>query len=67
METYRRRERLLVRYADDPRLWHWRAVLAVGRTGGGACVYTVVTPDREVQNSVLGAPTITKVVRWPWS
>ncbi len=63
---YKPRARLLVRFADDPRLLHERRVLSSGfAKKDGSLRYTVVTPDRDVQDSRLGMPKISEVIEWP--
>ncbi len=60
------RARLLVRFADDPRLLHERRVMSAGLTKkDGIWRYTVVTPDRDLQDSRLGLPKISEVIEWP--
>ncbi len=48
------RPKLLVRFADDPRLLHEMSVLSVGLLReGGELRYTVLTPDGDVEESRL--------------
>ncbi len=55
-----------MRFADDPRFLQERRVLSSGRSKkDGIWRYTVVTPDRDVQDSRLGMPKISEVIEWP--
>ena len=52
---------MLVRYADDPTLWHLRVVLSFHGyvkygAGAEAAVVTVCSPDRDVFDLALGKP-----------
>jgi len=57
------RERVLVRYKDDPVLWHARWLLSKAVAGS---LVTVLTPDRDIMDTELGSTEVyTDVVAWP--
>ena len=55
MTKYWPRERLLVQYADDPRLYHLRVVLAARDLETGSQFLTLLTPDRDIER--VGVPS----------
>jgi len=64
-KQYEPPERLLARFSDDQRLLRERRVSSEGRDEGGRLLYTVVTPDRDVEQSTLAPPHFAEVARWP--
>ena len=59
------RERVLVQYSDDPRLYHLRYVLATLDRPQGRQVITAVSPDRDVFELEIGPNRLSGVWRWP--
>lgn len=49
------RERLLVQYSDDPRLYHLRIVLSATDIDDGSQFLTLLTPDRDIER--VGVPS----------
>ena len=57
------RERLLVRYADDDRLYHLRHVLNARDEGPGQFL-TLLPPDRDIERVMVPSDAFLSVVRY---
>lgn len=63
MTKYWPRERLLVRYAADDRLYHLRYVLNARDEGPGQLL-TLLTPDRDIERVLVPSDVFLSVVRY---
>ena len=66
MTSYPVRCRLLVKWAEDPRLWQEVWTLAEHTPlVGGRQVFTCVTANRVIRDVIIGLPDLESHVVWP--